>query len=673
LVQNDEPAVGPVITVISGTAGAGKTALALHWAHRVANHFPDGQLYVNLRGFDPAGAVTDSGQAIRGFLDALHVPPREIAVDANAQAAQYRSLVADKRVLVVLDNARDTDQVRPLLPAGPACLTLVTSRDDLNGLVVAEGAVPMSLDLLTAPESRQLLSRRVGADRVAAERETVDTIITLCARLPLALAIVAARAATHPHFPLGSLAEELRHSRNRLDALSGGDPATDVRAVLSWSYDALTPDAARLFRLLGLHPGLDISAAAATSLAGLPLPQVQPLLARLAHAHLIVEHRPGRFTFHDLLRAYANALVHNIDSDDQRDSAIRRMHDYYLRTAYTVDGLLNAFRDPIVLASPEAGVTEEPLGSLDEALRWFTTEQTTLIAAVNDASAQGDDARTVQLAWALTTFLHRQGHWQDQLTIQHAAVTAARRRGDIPMQAYAHRYLGRAYTHLDRLDDAHAEFEAALTLHQQAGDHHALLHTLLERTRVWEQQGLYHEALHQARRALDLARATDDEDSESRAHIHMGLFLTRLGEYEQALHAGQQALPYLEQLRHLPGLAATLLMLGQAHHHLGHHPEAVACYRRALALHRHIHDRYEEAVTRTHLGETLRVMGDIDAARKAWQESLATFTDLHHPDAESVHTMLQQSDLSQPGVPHGLVQYVVGNNLGLLEKVEGDG
>ncbi len=309
------------LAAISGTAGVGKTALAVHWAHRVAAQFPDGQLYVNLRGFDPAGAgaALEPSLALHGFLDALGVPANRVPEDLAAQSALFRSLVADKRILLMLDNARSADQVRPLLPGSPGCLTLVTSRDQLAGLVAADGAVPLALDLLSTADARDLLTRRLGELRVAAEPAPVDSIITACARLPLALAIVAARAAAHPSFPLAAIAAELAEATSALDPFDGGDLTTDVRAVFSWSYRALGDPAARMFRLLGLHPGPDIAVAAAASLAAVPLGQARAQLTELTRAHLLTEHAPGRYAFHDLLRAYAGELtrVH----DDQACSA----------------------------------------------------------------------------------------------------------------------------------------------------------------------------------------------------------------------------------------------------------------------------------------------------------------------------------------------------------------
>ncbi|HEU4425402.1 MAG TPA: BTAD domain-containing putative transcriptional regulator, partial [Pilimelia sp.] len=331
LLDRGEPhRTATVVAVIAGTAGVGKTAVAVHWAHRVRGRFPDGQLYVNLRAFDPAGTPTSPDEAVRGFLDALDVPARRIPTDLAGQAALYRSLLADRRVLILLDNARDAQQVRPLLPGAPGCLVLITSRNQLTSLVAAEGAHPVPLDLLTASAARQLLSRRLGASRTAAEPEAVDEIIERCAGLPLALAVVAGRAATQPRLPLAALAGELRDAQSRLDALHGGDHAADVRTVFSWSYRTLGARAARLFRLLGLHPGPEVGIPAAARLAGLPADDVRPLLAELTRAHLVVEHAAGRFTCHDLLRAYAAELARLVDPDRERRAALHRIIDHYL-------------------------------------------------------------------------------------------------------------------------------------------------------------------------------------------------------------------------------------------------------------------------------------------------------------------------------------------------------
>jgi tetratricopeptide (TPR) repeat protein/transcriptional regulator with XRE-family HTH domain len=635
-----ERATAVVITAIAGTAGVGKTALAVFWAHRVAERFGDGQLYVNLRGFDPGGQVMDPAEAVRRFLDALGVPAERIPADLDAQAALYRSEVAGRRMLIVLDNARDTAQVRPLLPGAPTCLVLVTSRNQLSGLVAASGAYPITLDLLTPAEARELLARRLGPDRTAAEPDAAAEIIMACARLPLALAIVAARAATHPHLSLHTLAGELRNSRARLDTLTTDDPATNVRVVFSWSYQALTPDAARLFRLLGLHPGPDISAPAAASLAALPVPRVRLLLAELTRAHLLVEPTPGRYTFHDLLRAYATEQAHTTDTDHERRAATGRILDHFLHTAHTAARLLDPTREPTTLTPPQPGATPEHPADHQQALEWFTAEHPVLLAAVDHAAATGFDTHTWQLAWTLADFLNRQGHWHDWAATQHAAVAAAGRLADPTARACAHRYLALAYTRLGRVDDAHTQLRHALDLYGQACDLVGQAHTHLSLGMVWERQGRHSEALDHDRQALDLYRAAGHRHGQARALNAVGWDHSQLGDHRRALTACQQALTLHQELDDRSGQAATWDSLGYAHHHLDHHPQAITCYQHALDLVRGLGDRYGEADVLTRLGDTHHATGNPHAARDAWQQALTILDQLDHPGTEQVRTKL---------------------------------
>jgi tetratricopeptide (TPR) repeat protein/transcriptional regulator with XRE-family HTH domain len=645
----DAPAGQPtavVITAVSGTAGVGKTSLAVHWAHRVRDRFPDGQLYINLRGFDPSGAVMAAAEATRRFLDALQVPPQRIPADPSAQTDLYRTLLADRRMLVVLDNARDPDQVRPLLPGASGCFVLVTSRNWLTGLVAAEGAYPLLLDLVTPDEASDLLTRRLGRARVTAEPHAVDEIITRCARLPLALAIAAANAATHPHLPLTALADQLRHRRDRLDALSTGDtPTADVRAVFSWSYRALSDDAARLFRLLGLLPGPDISVAAVASLVALPIERARSLVNELANAHLTVEHIPGRYTVHDLLRAYAADLAHTVDSDPQRHDATNRMLDHYLHVAHTADRLLSPTRDaPTTVTARQPGVALEELAGPEQALAWFTAEHVVLLAAVAHAAATGFDNHAWQLAWTLDTFLDRRGHWHDQVATTQAAVAAARRLGDLAAQGRAHRYLARAHIRLGRLDEAHTQLRHALDLNTEAGDrvgqayvHHALAH-------LWERQGRHRDALGHAQQALDLYRAAAHLQGQALALNAVGWYHAHLGDNRQAVSCCDEALALFEKLGDRAGQAATWDSLGYAYHDGGDHTQAVTCYQRAIDLYRGLGDRYNVAATLANLGDTHHVIADSDAARTAWQHALDLLIELDHPDAEQVRTKLDDLD-----------------------------
>src|SRR6266511_1153562 len=501
----ERPAAVVFISAVSGTAGVGKTALAVHWAHRVADLFPDGQLYVNLRGFDQAGTPTDPADALRGFLDALDVPAHRIPTDLSARVGLYRSLLAGRRMLVVADNARDVEQVRPLLPGAPGCLVLVTSRHQLTGLVAAAGAQPLPLDLLADGDARDLLARRLGAARLAAEPAAADEIVRRCAGLPLALVIAAAHAGTRPGLPLAALAEELRDAHDRLDPLStGDDPATDVRAVFSWSYHTLSPSAARLFRLLGLNTGQDINAPAAASLADLPTDQTHALVAKLARVNLLAELAPGTYTILDLLRAYAAQLAHTTDPGQQRHAAAHRILDHYLHTASAACRLLDPGRDPLILTPPQPGVIPEHPADHGQALTWFHAEHAVLLAAVDHAAATGFDTHTWQLAWTLTTFLDRRGHWHDWVATGRAAVTAAERLANPTAQASAHGALARAYIRLGNPEDAGTHLRHALDLYREAGDQVGHAHTHHSLARVWERRGRYVEALDHARQALDL-------------------------------------------------------------------------------------------------------------------------------------------------------------------------
>jgi DNA-binding SARP family transcriptional activator len=330
LVNGAGDAGGTVmLSAISGAPGVGKSALAVYWGHQVADEFPDGQLYVNLRGFGPAGPAVSSAEAIRGFLAAFQVPPAAVPAGLDALAGLYRSMLAGTRTLVVLDNARDVEQVRPLLPASPGSLVLVTSRNQLAGLVANEGAWPVSLDVLPEPDARELLARRLSPAQVMAEHDAVTELARLCAGLPLALSIAATRAAARPDFALSALAAELRDEKGRLDALEVGDAAGSLREVFSWSHQQLSHSAGRVFRLMSVHPGPDMSVQAAASIAGIAVPDAQRALSELTNASLVAERSPARYRCHDLLRVYAAEQARDCDGDIEVRAAARRMIDHY--------------------------------------------------------------------------------------------------------------------------------------------------------------------------------------------------------------------------------------------------------------------------------------------------------------------------------------------------------
>jgi len=646
------PAV--VISAVSGTAGVGKTALAVHWAHRMADEFPDGQLYVNLRGFDPTSRAMTPTEAMRGFLDALGVPPDRIPADLDGQVGRYRSLLAGKRMLVVLDNARDSDQVRPLLPGTSTAVVLITSRNQLTGLVALLGAYPLTLDLLSAVDARELLARRIGADWVTADPAATGTIIAACARLPLALAITAARARQRGVAPT-AVAAELGDDRHRLDLLDAGDRSTQIRAVLSWSYTTLTPAEARAFRLLGLHPGADLSVAAVASLTGRPPVEARQLLTSLAHANLLTEHSPGRYTLHDLLRIYAAELARTHDSDPARRAAVTRLLDHYAHTAHAADRLLHPQREAYgpTLGRVSPGVVAPDLADDQQAMQWLTDEHRNLIAVLHHADETGFDTHAWQLARALGTFLTRRGHRQDLAVAWQTALHAATRLGDIRAQAHAHRSLAMANLELARYEDAHDHARQALDLDIRTGDRTGQAHTHRNTAYLYSRQGNPHQALHHSQQSLALFRAIGDQRGIANELNGVGWYHAETGDYAGSLAYCEQSLAMLEELRDPVGIAYTLDSLGYAHHNLGHHTTAIDFYQRALALHRQLGDRHDQADTLTRLGDTHLETGDRNAAAEAWRQALDILTELDHPDAEAVRAKLGRSTRGPRGVADG--------------------
>lgn len=637
---------GVAICALWGTAGVGKTALAVHWAHRMAARFPDGQLYVNLRGFALGTNPVSPAAAIRGFLDALQVPPQRIPANLDAQAALYRSLIAGRRVLVVLDNARDAEQVRPLLPGSSGSVVLITSRHQLRGLVVGEGAQPLPVGELSPDGARALLASRLGTERVAAEPAAVEGIITRCAGLPLALAIVAARAATHPHLTLGVLAAELDQACGSLDAFTSQDLATDVRAVFSWTYHTLTPGAARLFRLLGLHPGPDVSLPAAAHLAGVRLDEARALLDELTRTHMLTEHKPGRFTFHDLLRAYATELAMEVDPPGPRRSAIRRIFEYYLHNAYSRAVLLEPHDATVTLDPACTKVELEPVNDVQQALAWFAAEHAILLAVIRQADEAGINAELWKLAHALVGYLNRRGHWRDQVTVQRTALDTALQLNDRVGQAYAHRGLGLAFAWLGQYDEAYARCRASLDLFEEIGGfgEQALAH--LGMARVFERQGRHGEALRHDQAALTLSQITGDWPGQASSLNNVGWSHAMLGDYAQALEYCERALLLSRDIDDLHGQAAILDSLGYIHHHLGYRAQAIECYRQAIERNLEAGSRYGQAESLDHLGDTQLADGNARAAEEAWQRALVILRDLDHPEAAEVRRKLRDLALS---------------------------
>jgi len=639
----DEPAQGlVVISAIGGTAGVGKTALAVHWAHQVADRFPDGQLYVNLRGYDAARPVTADG-ALAGFLRALGVPGPDIPPGEDQRATRYRSLLAGKRMLVVLDNASTAEQVRPLLPGAPGCAVVVTSRDALPGLVARDGAARLDLDLLPLAEAVTLLTELIG-EPARADPGAAAELARQCARLPLALRVAAELAAARPGVPLSDLVADLADQQPRLDLLdAAGDPRTAVRAVFSWSCQQLSGETARMFRLLGIHPGPDITVPAAASLAAIAEADARRLLRELARAHLIAEHLPGRYTCHDLLRAYAAEQAHHTGSQAGH-AATGRVLDHYLHTAARAALLLDPAQEPVALAPPGPGAAPGQPADSQQALAWFEAEHQVLLAAVTLAAGSGFDSHAWQLPWAMACFLYPRGHWQELAATQRTALAAATSLGNTAAQALSGRLLALACTDLGDHDQARGHFAISLSLYQRLGDRPGQAKTHRGLGWLAGRQGRHADALRHAEQELRLLKAIGDKAAEAGALNNVGWCHGLLGDYEQARAFCRQALTLSAEAgdRWLEGDVWD--SVGYAEHHLGNLAEAAACYQHALSMYREAGARFHEADALTHLGDTRHTAGELAQAQESWQQALAILEDIQHPDAAKVRAKLASTN-----------------------------
>ncbi|WP_128510785.1 AfsR/SARP family transcriptional regulator [Streptomyces inhibens] len=619
------------IACIGGSGGIGKTCLALHWAHQRLDRFPDGQLYLNLRGFEPSGSPTTAASALRELLDSLGAPEGSVPTGLNAQVGLYRSLIQGRRILVILDNARDAEQVMPLLPGSPTCVVIVTSRHQLAGLVTAHGARLLTLGPLSAADAASLLTRRLGRKRVREEPAAAAGLLQLCGGLPLAISIIAARAAAHPTFPLQVLIRDLHGAGGTLDTLDAGDDSADLRAVFASSYGALSEPAQRLFPLLGLHAGPDIGLEAAAALAGSEPRQVSRALTELVRSHLVTAHRPGRYTMHDLLSAYAAELA---ASDPTSRRAFERLVDHYLHTAHAADRLLSPHGEPIPLTPSLPGAAPVQPADHRAALAWFSSERAVLTSLVEHALHAELHAQTWQLASVLTTFLGRRGLWDDLTTTQYAGLEAANALADREYQARVHRELGNTCCETSQFDAAHAHLKQALALYQALGDVVGEAHTHLNVGWLWERRGDQHRALEHDLLALDRFDAADHETGRARALNAAGWDHAQLGKYEEAADFCRQALALQQHLGDRRGEANTWDSLGYALQHLGDHRQAADCFLRSLHLNEELGHQYNQAEALEHLGDTHEAGGDTAAAREAWQRAADLLHAIGHNDTD---------------------------------------
>ncbi|WHT16641.1 BTAD domain-containing putative transcriptional regulator [Crossiella sp. CA-258035] len=642
VLDDGSPQSTVVISAIGGAGGIGKTSLALHWAHRNAHRFPDGQLYVDLRGFDPSAEPMPAATAIRRFLDALGVAPAVVPAEPDAMATLYRSVIADKRLLIVLDNAADTAQVLPLLPGEPTCAVLVTSRRRLIGLTSAHGAVQVGLTVLADHEARELLGRRLGEQRLAAEPEAVAGILRSCSGLPLALGIVAARAVAAPAMPLSALAEELGSAAARLDAFDTDDAGHNLRAVFSWSYRALPAEAGQVFALLGLAPGADLSLTAIGCLTGLPAARLRGPLRALESSSLVERTLPDRYRMHDLLRLYATELAERLD-EATREAALRRLVEMYLVVAGRARELVMFSPRIHEVVDTAAGDPSWPVfGGSAEALDWLEAERANLLALVARLAERGRPNEVWRLAWLLHGFFRARQHKADWIEVGRLGVAAAARIGDPVASFHAANCLGGAYRAAGRWAEAIAQYRDALSQAASDPERTAMMVNNIGITLV--NSGDAEAALGCLEQALALARQAGSANDEAVYSLNLGDGYNAVGRYPEGLRHNETARTLFRSLgKDLHGAIAAV-NIAQSCLGLGELAKAAASAEEAGAEFRALSAWFDLAKSLHLLGRIRNALGHHDSARGAWTDALETFRELNDPRATEVEQLLRGLD-----------------------------
>ncbi|RMI41829.1 hypothetical protein EBO15_21845 [Actinomadura harenae] len=626
LAERQADADTVVAYVIAGTAGVGKTSLALHWAHRVRDRFPDGQLYVDLRGYDPGVPVT-ADQALEQFLLALGVPAMAIPGEVEAKSALYRSILADRQMLIILDNAGTVGQVRPLIPGTSRSLAIVTSRSRLSGLVVRDGAHRTTLDTLTEAQAVELLTATTSDYRTGDDPADIAELARLCAYLPLALRIAAERAASHPAMPLSELIVDLRDESALWDALSTGDEdeADAVRTVFAWSYRALPSSAARLFCLLGMHPGGDISRAAAAVLAGHEADRVRNSLDVLVGACLLEHKGADRYQFHDLLRAYAVDRARYEIGQAEQLAAIERICTWYLHSAYQC--VLSLAHDTTLLFTlePVPGITPVAFEDRSRAAQWYVEERSNLVGAVRAAAGTG----LFQLAWRLAVALERiyasHNHFQDWRTTSQIGLEAVRRLGLREQEAVLCESLGRLSRMTLRLDEAEAYHRAAADIHRELEDPLSTVKALNGLGWVHLFAHRLDDAASELTDALTIVRRLDDPYWT--ATILYSLGYTQL----QQQHSDQAESPLTESLRIFRELgdrlyeSMVLTAFSLLHRQRDQAGDSLATAEAAVEIAREMGNQLWEGTALLYLGKAQRANGQAGETLVSCQRAAAVF------------------------------------------------
>jgi len=619
------PPHGLTIVAVDGMAGIGKTTFAVHAAHKLAIEYPDGQLFIDLHGFTPGHDPIDPAVALDTLLRAVGVSGGQIPDDVAARSALWREHAAGRRILLLLDNAVDSAQIRPLLPGAPGCLVLITSRARLASL---DGAVAILLGLPPPEDGSEMISRVLGAERVVAQPGAVDQLVEACGRLPLAMRIAAARLNNRPGWTVHNLLDRLRNTERTLGELAIDDRS--VAATIQLSYKGLDDPHQRLFRLLGLHPGVDFDGYAAAALAGLPLDKAEVLLEDLLDARLLLQRRVNRYTFHDLLRSYAQSVVRAEESTAEIATASHRLIDYYLQVAATAGDLIQPGAQQLEIDFDHPPADVPPL-TADIAFDWLDAEHANLLAVIRGGTGNGLDLHACHLAHSISRYLHIRGHVQDQAELLRSAVDAARKLSNSAAELYSLVNLFVALWHFGRYREAYECTEQALEIARATGDRRREGISLGNLGTYYTAAGQLHEALRHHEQALAIHRELGNRLHESATLAGMSGTQAAIGLYRASLESAHSALAIARDVGNESRNVFALISVATAYANLGNAEAASIALAEALVLSRRMEMPTAEAMVLARYVDIYRRLGQYEDARQAGARAELIFSTVQRP------------------------------------------